>query len=698
MNEEQIWTLIDEGENAELECKLAEGGIPKDVWFTYSAFANTNGGIILLGVKEDKGIFTPQDVDVASLQKDFWDNVNNPQKISSNILLNHHVEPVKVDGKNILKIVVPRAPREQKPVYFGQNPHMGTYRRNYEGNYRCSEPEVNRMMGERTSESQDSQILRNYALSDLNQTSLKSYRKRFSVLKPDSHWNDLDDVEFLIRISGWRKDREANLEGLTVAGLLMFGEEEAITSRFPHYFLDYREKMSDIPGQRWSNRVTSQDGNWSGNLYDFYFKVIGNLTSDVSVPFLIEGEGFMRQSDTRVHKALREAVLNTLIHANYSADVGIVIERETSFFRFSNPGILRMSIEKAIEGGNSDPRNPDIFKIFFQLGLGERSGYGLESIHKTWKQQHWRKPALEEEFKPERTTLTLLSTSLLPDAVVEFLEFKLNDRFHLLSSDEILILVTAIQEKSVSNVRMQELTSMHSQDVIKLISNLVHEGLLVPQGYGRGMKYALSELFSLDEGAFTEASFDKIKNREPSRNSEDSAGNNNGLTRNNEDSTGNNEDLARNSEDSTGNNEDLARNSEDSTGNNGDLARNSENSTGNNEGLTRNSEDSTGNNEGLTRNSEEQGKKFRGIEIENLYEIAKQAREKSRLKPTKMKKIIISLCEKQYLTLEELAHILMRDKSGIRKYLRELVEENQLGLRYPNTPSIRNQAYKSVGK
>src|SRR5690625_1547381 len=500
MNEEQIWKLIDEGENVELECKLAEGGIPRDLWFTYSAFANTNGGIILLGIKEDNGLFIPQDVNVSRLQKDLWDNINNPQKVSSNILLDHHVEAIKVDDKNILKILVPRASRENKPVYYGQNPHTGTYRRNYEGNYRCSESEVNRMLGERTSESQDNQILRNYSVKDLNNVSLRNYRKRFSVLKPDSHWNDLDDIEFLIRISGWRKDREANIEGLTVAGLLMFGEEEAITSHFPHYFLDYRERMSDVPGQRWSNRITSQDGNWSGNLYDFYFKVIGNLTSEISVPFLIEGEGFMRQSDTRVHKALREAVLNALIHANFSADVGIVIERERGFFRFSNPGILRMSAEKAIEGGNSDPRNPSIFKMFFQLGLGERSGYGLESIHKTWKLQHWRKPALEEEFRPERTTLTLLSTSLLPDAVVDFLELKLKDRFNLLSSAEILILVTAIQEKSVSNVRMQQLTNKHSQDIIKLISNLVEEGLLVPQGYGRGTKYILSEMFEENEG------------------------------------------------------------------------------------------------------------------------------------------------------------------------------------------------------
>ncbi|MDC3418712.1 hypothetical protein NC799_17950 [Aquibacillus sp. 3ASR75-54] len=195
-------------------------------------------------------------------------------------------------------------------------------------------------------------------------------------------------------------------------------------------------------------------------------------------------------------------MLNTLIHANYFAEVGIVIEKEKSFFRFSNPGILRIPYEKAIEGGNSDPRNPFLFKMFSQLGLGERSGYGLENIHTTWRQQHWKMPALQEEFQPERTTLTLLTTSLLPDDIVKFIKFSLKDRYHLLSPDEVLILVTAYQEKSVTNVRLQTLTNKYAQDINKLLTNFVHEGLLETQGAGRGTEYILSEVFKPSQEIF----------------------------------------------------------------------------------------------------------------------------------------------------------------------------------------------------
>ena len=85
----------------------------------------------------------------------------------------------------------------------------------------------------------------------------------------------------------------------------MFGEEREICDEFPKYFLDYREKSSDS-SLRWENRITSSDGLWSGNIFDFYFKVVNKLTSDLKVPFkLVNG---VRKDDTELHEALREAL------------------------------------------------------------------------------------------------------------------------------------------------------------------------------------------------------------------------------------------------------------------------------------------------------------------------------------------------------------------------------------------------------
>ncbi|UOQ94850.1 hypothetical protein MUO14_07950 [Halobacillus shinanisalinarum] len=94
--------------------------------------------------------------------------------------------------------------------------------------------------------------------------------------------------------------------GLTIAGLMMFGEERSIADLFPNYFLDNREILSEIPGERWSNRITSQDGTWSGNLYDLYFKVIGKIISDIDIPFQIQGNDFIRQSVSQSYIKLLE--------------------------------------------------------------------------------------------------------------------------------------------------------------------------------------------------------------------------------------------------------------------------------------------------------------------------------------------------------------------------------------------------------
>ena len=124
-------------ENNRSEAKKALGGLPESIWETYSAFANTLGGVILLGVEEahDKSLRAVDLPDPNKLMQLFWDAVNNPQKASVNILSSKDVRIEEVDGKRILVINVPRADRFYRPVYVDGNP-FNTYRRNGEGD--CS--------------------------------------------------------------------------------------------------------------------------------------------------------------------------------------------------------------------------------------------------------------------------------------------------------------------------------------------------------------------------------------------------------------------------------------------------------------------------------------------------------------------------------------------------------------------------------
>ena len=92
----QIERLIKQGEVAHAECKVASGGLPDSLWESYSAFANTDGGVILFGVKEVDGKFSITGVpNAAALIKRFWDCVNNREKVSVNILFDRHIYSVK---------------------------------------------------------------------------------------------------------------------------------------------------------------------------------------------------------------------------------------------------------------------------------------------------------------------------------------------------------------------------------------------------------------------------------------------------------------------------------------------------------------------------------------------------------------------------------------------------------------------------
>lgn len=252
---------------------------------------------------------------------------------------------------------------------------------------------------------QDNAILENYGINELNFESIKKYRERFSALKPNHPWNGLEMKEFLYKIGAWGKVRNTNKEGLTVAGLLMFSEERIITEVLPQYFLEYRESLEETLFEDWSKRFTSQDGTWSGNVFDFYFKASTDISHDFHA--LYPNDRWTQDDGTAALSCLHESLINALVHADYYGEGGIVIEKEMDLLRFSNPGLLRVPVEQALEGNISNLRNPNLFKMFILIGLCKRTGSGLKGIKITWASYGENAFDLIQDPTSERTILTL---------------------------------------------------------------------------------------------------------------------------------------------------------------------------------------------------------------------------------------------------------------------------------------------------
>lgn len=492
MDEDQILKEIGVGEDTDWEFKSAKGGLPGSVWETYSAMANTDGGVIVLGVKQKGDFFEVQGLaNPAKMQTDFWSAVNNRQQVNANILRNDDAKLIEVDGRPVLAIRVPRATRQQRPIYVGQNPLEGTYRRNYEGDFKCRQEEVGRMLADQAEEPWDSTVLPEFSFSDLDQESIDHYRERVRARRSDHPWLRLKAPEFLRKIGAFRKDRSSGEEGVTIAGLLMFGTDEAIRDPLavPQFQLDYRERLSDDPAIRWTDRLT-MDGTWTCNVFEFHERVLGRLTRDIPIPFRMEPTLF-RSDETVVHGAVREALTNALVHADYRGQGGVVIERYRDRFELSNPGTLLLSIEQIYEGGVSECRNKTLQQMFVLSGSGERAGSGWDTIRKGWKVQNWRAPRIEEKLEPDRVHVALPMVSLLPQETLDALEERFGQRIQGLQPIEVQALATAAIEKHVSNQRMQQLSEEHPTEITRTLQSLTSRGFLEQQGQKRGTTYVL---------------------------------------------------------------------------------------------------------------------------------------------------------------------------------------------------------------
>ncbi len=135
-------------ESLTLELKLAAAGLPESIWETYSAFANTCGGLILLGVREneDRSIEKVGLPFAREVMEEFLEKVNDPDIVSANLLNEDDVRIISEGSVDTIQIRVPRAPRRQKPVYIGGDPFTGTYVRSGECDLRCDRQDVLEML------------------------------------------------------------------------------------------------------------------------------------------------------------------------------------------------------------------------------------------------------------------------------------------------------------------------------------------------------------------------------------------------------------------------------------------------------------------------------------------------------------------------------------------------------------------------
>ena len=472
--------------------------------------------------------------------------------------------------------------------------------------------------------------------------------------------------EFLTKLCGWSIDRQTQKQGPTIAGILMFGTEDALrdlTKDYVKYQVDYKERVSDSLSDRWNDRLTI-DGSWTPNLYQLFNKVYPKLTANIKLPFAyVQKDNSLFSDPVRsgmspVHEALQEALVNAIIHADYQGIGGITIDRFPDRFELSNPGLLLVSKEQLFRGTVSECRNPCLQRMFQMIGAGDKAGYGFDKIRRGWEEQKWRIPYVEETTKPDRFRLVLFMQSLLPNNFMATLHNYFGDNIHF-SNDEITALAIAFSEGIVSNSRIKEVSSIHPTDITKILQGLVSKGCLSMAGYGRWATYKLTL---------------------PPINSNYSE-NNKPTIDNKGDSLYNNKPTIDNKGDSLYSNKPTIDNKDDSLYNNKPAIDNKD------AGLYSNKPALDNN---LTHLTDET--------IDRLQEIGKEAVEHPRLSADKLEEIILCLCENQYLTTKQIAKFCGRNPLTIMFRLRDLIDKGDIVMAFPDQIKHPQQCYKANDK
>ncbi len=457
-------------EGLEVEYKKATDAVPRSFWETYSSFANTSGGIVVFGVSEEGGLHVTGVNNASKIVDDLWNMLANPQKVSANILVDDDVEVVEADGKDVIVIRIPEADRRLKPIYLNGNMTAGTFVRYGQGDHHCDRSRLNEMIRDSQDVPGDDAPLREIPMEALESDTVGRYRARFASKNPGNPYGNLSDADFLELLGAVGEiDGEKHP---TRAGTLMFCNSLYIVKAFPNYFLDYREFVDG--GSDWVDRVSSMNPGRNDNVFDFYSAVSDRTWNSLPGPLMF-GRDLANRDDTDLRKAVRELITNAVLHADYQGEMGVVIDRRPDSITISNPGLFRIPVGAAMKGGQSNPRNPTLFRMFGLIGLIERAGTGVNRSMEGVRSSGLNDPVIEQTYGPSRTTVTIS----LEKAVVAY------------DGGEEAILKLIRADDGISLDRLSSETGISRNRVYSITKKMVAEGRLKREGSRRGGRWVV---------------------------------------------------------------------------------------------------------------------------------------------------------------------------------------------------------------
>jgi ATP-dependent DNA helicase RecG len=383
----------------DFEVKAAQGGVPQTAYTTVSAFANTAGGWLVFGVEEArKGFHVLGVADPDSLQNDFLGTCRSTQKFSRPVEARPH--HFVIDEHSVLAFYIAPARRFDKPVRVRVKKAWETYIRVGARDEKCSAEQEARFLRDASVETFDTLTLPSATVAALDGDTLRWTRAIYAERHPARPLSELSDRDFLDELGLIRDGM------LTHAAALLFGSQKLISAIEPAGILDFRlvrQRWSqESPAHRFDDRFLSEL-----NVLETLRALIGRFLQLVPNPFAIDPTTMQRQAHPPEYPALREALVNLLVHQDYSdthRTARILWYSDRTIF--DNPGDSFVSLAEMLDGGASDLRNPRLARLMRQIGFAEQAGTGIPAIVRTWRDVGRVPPTIDND--PGRKTYQLV--------------------------------------------------------------------------------------------------------------------------------------------------------------------------------------------------------------------------------------------------------------------------------------------------
>jgi ATP-dependent DNA helicase RecG len=481
--------LQERDETVEIEAK-ASRELGDSLLETVSAFANEpgrNGGHLLCGVSPDAsapggpGYAVTGVPDPDKLQRDLATQCATAFNVTIRPLIEVAVDPAT--GHRIVVAYIPEAAATDKPVYLrSRGLPRGAFRRIGGADIVCTEDDLHALFQLRGTRSYDETVVDGSVWGDLDPHAFQVYRRLRTELNPaavELAYDDLALAQALFAV-----DRKGGEWVPTVAGLLLFGAGPALRRYFPMHRIDYLR----IDGKEW---VKDPDERYQGvEVREALLTAIPRLVSLIfdDIPkamSLPEGQLGRREIPLLPVKAIREAVVNAVMHRNYRPRQPVQILRYSNRLEVRNAGASLKPDDQLGEPG-SVLRNEKIAAVLHETPFAETKGSGIKVIRDTMAESGLLPPFFESDRMHDQFVATFLFHHFLSEEDVQWLaQFK---DLHL-SDEDVRALMFLREAGALNNAAYRMLNRVDTLLASSRLRALRDANLLEPKGKGSATYY-----------------------------------------------------------------------------------------------------------------------------------------------------------------------------------------------------------------